>query len=90
MLSMPDTIKNAGQLNIFLAKYPLELLDGDYSDYTPEILEAAKAAGKTAWPDIQSPDESLNWDKALKLGFTGLQTDHPKAFIDYLKKKGLR
>jgi|SRR5579871_4686400 len=90
MLSMPDTIKNSTQLKTFLAKYPLELLDGDYSDYTSEILQAAKAAGKTVWPDIQSADENLNWDKALQLGFTGLQTDHPKALIDYLKKKGLR
>ncbi|MBS1916898.1 MAG: glycerophosphodiester phosphodiesterase family protein [Bacteroidetes bacterium] len=90
MLSMPDTIKNANQLKFFLAQYPLELLDGDYSDYTPEILKAAKAAGKTVWPDIQSASENLNWDKSLELGFTGLQTDHPKALIDYLKKKGLR
>jgi glycerophosphoryl diester phosphodiesterase len=90
MLSMPDNIKKAEQLKTFLEKYPLELLDGDYSDYTPEILMVAKAAGKTVWPDIQSPNENLNWDKALQLGFTGLQTDHPKALIEYLKMKGLR
>ena len=90
MLSMPDSIKNANQLNAFLTNYPLELLDGDYSDYNPDILKAAKAAGKTVWPDIQNPNENLNWDKALELGFTGLQTDHPQALIEYLKKKGLR
>lgn len=90
MLSLPDSIKNGYQLKTFFAKYPLELLDGDYSDYTPEILKTATAAGKTTWPDIQSADENLNWDKALELGFKGLQTDHPKALIEYLKKKGLR
>lgn len=90
MLSMPDNIKNGDQLKTFLAKYPLELLDGDYSDYTTEIMNTAIAAGKTVWPDIQSADEDRNWDKALELGFKGLQTDHPKALIEYLKKKGLR
>jgi glycerophosphoryl diester phosphodiesterase len=90
MLSMPDNIKNEDQLKIFIAKDPLELLDGDYSSYTRAMVKAATAAGKTAWPDIQSPDEDRNWDKALELGFKGLQTDHPKALIEYLKKKGLR
>ncbi|HLK27151.1 MAG TPA: glycerophosphodiester phosphodiesterase family protein [Puia sp.] len=90
MLSMPDSIKAADQLQSFLATYPLEILDGDYSDYTPELLKTASAAGKTVWPDIQSTNEHLNWDKALELGFKGLQTDHPKALIDYLKKKKLR
>src|SRR5665213_2047848 len=90
MLSLPDSVKNANALKTFLAKYPLELLDGDYSDYTKEIVKTATAAGKVVWPDIQSPDEYRNWNKALELGFIGLQTDHPKALIEYLKKKGLR
>ena len=90
MLSMPDSIKNENELQKFLTKYPLELLDGDYSDYTMEIGKAATAAGKTVWPDIQSPDEYRKWDKAIELGFKGLQTDHPKALIEYLEKKGLR
>ena len=90
MLSLPDSIKDGSALKTFLAKYPLELLDGDYSDYTKEIVKAATAAGKVVWPDIQSADENRNWDKALELGFKGLQTDHPKALIEYLEKKGLR
>ncbi len=90
MLSVPDDIKNEEQLKTFIAKYPLELLDGDYSGYTAEMVKLATAAGIAAWPDIQSANEDRNWDKALELGFKGLQTDHPKALIEYLKKKGLR
>jgi glycerophosphoryl diester phosphodiesterase len=90
MLSLPDSVKNENQLKVFLAKYPLELLDGDYNGYTAQMVNAAQAAGKTVWPDIQSRDEDQNWDKALELKFKGLQTDHPKALIEYLKKKGLR
>jgi glycerophosphoryl diester phosphodiesterase len=90
MLSLPGDVKTEAGLNTFLAKYPLDLLDGDYSDYAPEVLQAAAKAGIPAWPDIQSPSEAANWDKAIEMGFRGLQTDHPEALIAYLEKKGLR
>jgi glycerophosphoryl diester phosphodiesterase len=90
MLSLPDDVKTEAGLNAFLAKNPLDLLDGDYGDYTPEVLQAAAKAGIPAWPDIQSPSEAGNWDKALQMGFRGLQTDHPEALIAYLEKMGLR
>jgi len=90
MLSLPGSIKSVDDLKAFMAKAPVTLLDGDYSDYTAEIVAATKAAGITAWPDIQSPGESANWDKAISIGFTGLQTDHPAALAEYLHSKGLR
>jgi len=90
MLSLPDDVKTEGQLNKFLKETPVSLLDGDYSDYTLVVLTAASKAGIISWPDIQSPDEDKNWDNALKMGFTGLQTDHPAALIRYLKEKRLR
>jgi glycerophosphoryl diester phosphodiesterase len=90
MLSLPDKIKTGETLNTFLANTPLELLDGDYKAYDSTLLQVADRNGKTVWPDIQGPDESKNWDSALQIGFKGLQTDHPEALIDYLKKKGLR
>jgi glycerophosphoryl diester phosphodiesterase len=90
MLSLPNNIKTAADLDNFIAKTPVALLDGDYTDYNAAVLEAAAKAGIAAWPDIQSEDEDKNWDKALEIGFKGLQTDHPAALIAYLKKKGLR
>jgi len=90
MASLPNNVKTVEDLNTFITKTPVALLDGDYSDYTADMVTAAATAGVTAWPDIQSPGESVNWDKALSLGFKGLQTDHPKALIDYLHGKGLR
>lgn len=90
MLSLPNNVKTAENLSSFFAKTPVALLDGDYTDYNTAVLEAAAKAGVPAWPDIQSDDEDKNWDKALEMGFKGLQTDHPAALIAYLKKKGLR
>ena len=74
----------------FLANTSMELLDGDFKDYDSALLQVATSNGKTVWPDIQGPDESRNWESAVQIGFKGLQTDHPEALIDYLKKRGLR
>jgi glycerophosphoryl diester phosphodiesterase len=90
MLSLPEDVKTEAQLDKFLKETPIDLLDGDYSGYTPVVLGAATKAGITAWPDIQGSDEDKNWNHALEMGFTGLQTDHPAALIGYLKNKGLR
>ena len=90
MLSLPENVKTEEQLSQFLKESPVDLLDGDYSDYTPVVLNAATKAGITSWPDIQGRSEDKNWDFALQMGFKGLQTDHPAALIEYLKKKGLR
>ncbi len=36
------------------------------------------------WADVQSADEgAVQWNAALALGLEGLQTDHPKALIDF-------
>ena len=90
MISLPDNIKTAEALTKFLQTTPVEILDGDYSDYTPDILAAATKAGSVVWPDIQSPQEAGNWDKAIAIGLKGLQTDHPAALIHYLEQQGLR
>jgi len=90
MLSLPEDVKTETQLNKFLEETPVDLLDGDYSDYTPVVLRVATKAGISVWPDIQGSDEEKNWSHALGMGFTGLQTDHPAALIEYLKNKRLR
>lgn len=90
MLSLPNDVKTPDDLNRFLLATPVTLLDGDYSDYTPAVFQSAVKAGIPAWPDIQGPNEANNWAIAIKMGFRGLQTDHPAALIEYLKKNGLR
>ena len=90
MLSLPGNVKNENELKSFLGEHTLELLDGDYSDYTRGMLNYLNKAGKIVWPDIQSPGEANNWEKALETGFKGLQTDHPEELINFLKNRGLR
>ena len=91
MVSLPDSVQSAAQLNSFLDQYKIHLLDGSYKEYTVEIVNAAKAKNIPVWPDIQSATEGPEqWEKAINLGFTGLQTDHPEAMVNYLKNKKRR
>jgi glycerophosphoryl diester phosphodiesterase len=90
MKSLPAGITTEASLKNFLAESPVELLDGDYTDYTAPVLQAAKRLDVAVWPDIQGAGEDKNWDKALDMGFTGLQTDHPSALIQYLTSRKRR
>jgi glycerophosphoryl diester phosphodiesterase len=91
MVSLPDSIQSAAQLNNFLDQYKIHLLDGSYKDYTVEMVNAAKAKNIPVWPDIQSATEGPEqWEKAINVGVTGLQTDHPEAMVIFLKNKKRR
>lgn len=91
MLSLPDHVKTAQGVREFLATTSVDILDGSYEDYTSEMVKAAMAKNVPVCPDIQSTHEGPEeWGSALSNGFKGLQTDHPKLLIDYLKKEGLR
>jgi glycerophosphoryl diester phosphodiesterase len=91
MVSLPDSVQSAAQLNSFLEQYKIHLLDGSYKEYTVEMVNAAKAKNIPVWPDIQSATEGPEqWEKAINFGFTGLQTDHPEAMVNYLKNKKRR
>ena len=90
MLSLPNEIRDAATLEDFLDRTPLSLLDGDYAQYSQAMVAAAAARGIPVWPDIQGNNEALFWEKAVQSGFRGLQTDHPRELIRFLKKKHLR
>ncbi|MCF8340563.1 MAG: glycerophosphodiester phosphodiesterase family protein [Chitinophagaceae bacterium] len=91
MISLPGKVKTKEALFQVLEKNQTDLLDGNYNEYNAETVAAAKEKNIPIWADIQSVDENPTlWDKALNLSLQGLQTDHPKALIDYLKKKGIR
>jgi glycerophosphoryl diester phosphodiesterase len=91
MISLPKKIKTTAELTQLLQQFQIDLLDGSYDEYNVETVKSANQQGVPIWADIQSANEStLDWDKAIKLGLKGLQTDHPKALIDYLKSMNIR
>lgn len=91
MISLPQKIKTKQEMIQLLNTYKVDVLDGSYDEYNAETVLAAKEKNIPIWADIQSGDEGADcWEKALLLGLKGLQSDHPKALIEYLTKKGIR
>ena len=90
MFSMPKSAKDVEGMKTFIGQVKPDILDGDWIEYAKEMVDFANEQRIPAWPDIQGPDEDKNWDKAISLGFKGLQTDHPADLIKYLEEKGLR
>lgn len=91
MVSLPNNVKDTVTIKKFIDQYHPDILDGDYTDYTVDMVKYAQNSGLTVWPDGQSAQEGpAVWEKAVSLGFNGLQTDHPLAFVTWLKEQGLR
>jgi len=64
-------------LKEFLQKFDVEILDGNCSDYTQEMVVLANQMGRRVWVDVQSPDEGpSSWQEAVNLHVQGMQTDH--------------
>jgi glycerophosphoryl diester phosphodiesterase len=90
-VSPPDDLKAPEQLVRFAGTNQIQVLDGSWDAYSREIVLAAEAAGLKVWPDIQARVEpSEYFEKVLRLGFTGVQTDHPEELIAWLKEHDLR
>jgi glycerophosphoryl diester phosphodiesterase len=91
IVSPPDDLKAPEQLVRFAGTNQIQVLDGSWDAYSREIVLAAEAAGLKVWPDIQARVEpSEYFEKVLRLGFTGVQTDHPEELIAWLKEHDLR
>lgn len=89
MISMPDSITSYDELKQWIVKNPIDILDGSVLSYTREKVAFLTEQGIKVWPDIQNPDENPEqWQKAIDMGITSLQTDHPKELIQYLKTLG--
>lgn len=91
MLSMPNSVKDTAGMKTFISQTKPDILDGDWKEYTNEMVSLAREMNLPVWPDAQSRDEGPQvWEQAIAKGLTGLQTDHPAALVEFLKKKNLR
>lgn len=87
MASLPGDM-NSSQLNNFLDKSPVEVVDNAYDSDKLSLMHKRNTA---VWLDVQSNDEGpQKWEKALAMGVDGMQTDHPEKLIKYLEGKGIR
>lgn len=78
-------------LEAFLTENPCEVLDDNWSGWTQETVRKADSLSSRVWPDIQMRDEGpAYWKRVLAVGFTGVQTDHPRELINWLKSENRR
>lgn len=91
IISPPRDANTPEQLTNFISKIGVEVLDGSWKGYSPEMVAAAKRVGVRAWPDIQSTrEDAAYFEKVTALGFTGVQTDHPEELITWLTQQHRR
>ena len=91
IISLPDEAKTAQQMLDFATRNRVEVLDGSWEDYSEEKVKAARGTGVRIWPDIQGPHEDGTYfEKVLRMGFSGVQTDHPEELIGWLNEHHMR
>ncbi len=91
MVSLPDNVRDTLSMKNFLNKMQVEILDGDYEQYTNAMVTFAGKMGYMVLPDIQGANESpALWEGAIQKGIRALQTDHPKDLVKYLNANRLR
>jgi glycerophosphoryl diester phosphodiesterase/acetyl esterase/lipase len=86
--SLPESIRTKEDLAVLYEQMHLEVIDNVRDS---SILNYANSHGTHVWLDVQSADENpTKWNEALQKGVQGVQTDHPEALVNYLKKNNLR
>ena len=87
ILSLNTKIQDSADMIKYLKSVPLNILDGSWEEYNKQTVTAAQSFGVPIWADMQSQfEDEKYWEKGLALNFQGIQTDHPKALIEYLVK----
>lgn len=90
ILSLNTKIKDSAEMIQYLNRNPIDILDGDWTEYAPETVKAAFSNGVPVWADMQAAKEDeAYWSKGIALGLLGIQTDHPKELVLFLKKNRL-
>ncbi len=88
MTSLPEAVKDESGFDDFLKAVSIQVFD-NITDST--LIAIAKKKGISVWLDVEDEHENPeSWKKVIDLNVEGLQTDHPAALVDYLKKTKLR
>jgi len=90
ILSLNTKVKDSTEMFKYLSNVNIDILDGNWNEYTQETVRASLSKGVPVWADMQAAIEyEAYWNKGIELGLSGIQTDHPKELIQYLKKLSL-
>ena len=86
ILSLNKKVKDSTEMIQYLNKINIDILDGNWNEYTQETVNAATKMGVPVWADMQATKEDyVYWLKGIELGLLGIQTDHPKELVQFIK-----
>ena len=86
ILSLNKKVKDSTEMVEYLNKINIDILDGNWNEYTQETVNAATKMGVPVWADMQATKEDyVYWLKGIELGLLGIQTDHPKELVQFIK-----
>ena len=86
--ALDKTISTKKHCLASMERMPLEAID---KVPVLDLFSVLRELGVSVFLDVQNSSESENdWSTALKKGIQGLETDHPEALIEYLKRNKLR
>jgi glycerophosphoryl diester phosphodiesterase len=87
ILSLNTKIKDSLAMIKYLDRIKIDILDGNWNEYTKETVQAALNKGVPVWADMQSKlEDETYWRKSLSLGLAGIQTDHPRELVQLIKR----
>ena len=86
ILSLNKKVKDSTEMIQYLNKINIDILDGNWNEYTQDTVNAATKMGVPVWADMQATKEDyVYWLKGIELGLLGIQTDHPKELVQFIK-----
>jgi glycerophosphoryl diester phosphodiesterase len=82
---MPEALQPR-HLRLVLQLLPVRVLAFDSRDFSAETLAIARRAGAEIFVDrLGRPDSPEGWRDAIARGASGIQTNHPRELIEYLR-----
>lgn len=86
-LAMPEAVSVEVSRRIVKELNP-RVIAFDRRDFSPEVIAVAKGAKKGVFVDrLGGEDTPAHWQEAIRLGATGIQTDHPEQLIALLRSQ---
>lgn len=86
MPSLPDEFRRPGGVADFERKLPAEVLDGNLTEWTRELVDQCHALGVKVYVDnLGENDNPAGFRKAIDMGVDGIQTDYPDQLVAFLK-----
>jgi len=86
---MPEA-DDAATVNRLTTQLGLSVFAFDANDFNDATIQAARSRHVNIFVDrLDAADSEPYWAKAIELGATGIQTNHPAELVVYLARRGL-